>query len=375
MGISSGIVGGIGALAGLFGGGSNQPTPPPSFQMPNMGGAANNLFGGIQGLGGFANMGQNMIGPLQANYGNLANNPYGGGFQSGANFAGGLGQMQALGQYGIGNNITGIGGGMVGMGGQLAGMGQGVYNQAFSGMPAAGQVLNTAFDPQSQLYNYLQNQNLQQTQAINAGAGLATTPYGAGTEALSNQQFNMNWQNQQLGRQLSGLQGYGQALGNAANVAGVGGQMFGAGGQLMGQGTNVMGAGQQLAAGAPGQFYQASGLPYATYNQLGNDQYANINAFLSGGSGAGNLANIENQGWQNYLQLGNQANSVANQLYGLQLQSQNQQFNQNMLLGSALGNSLYRMGASPASASPLWNSSSGSFMPGSSFMSGNVIGV
>jgi hypothetical protein len=311
MGISSGIVGGIGALAGLFGGGNQMPQAPPSFQMPNMGGAANNLFSGVQGLQPFTNLGQSSLGYGQNIFNALQGNPYGGGFQGGANVAGGLGQMQALGQYGIG---------------------QGLINQGQGAFGAGQQVLNTAFDPQQQLYQYLQNQNLQQTQAIQSGAGLATTPYGAGVSALSNQQFNMNWQNEQLQRQLAGLQGYGGALGTGANL---------------------IGQGNALQAAAPGQYYQSSGLPYATYNQLGNDQYANLNQLLGVGASGGNLANLENTGWQNYLQLGNQANQVQNQLYGLQLQAQNQGFNQNMLLGSALGGSLYRLG-NPGN-SPLWS--------------------
>lgn len=327
MGISSGIVGGIGALAGLFGG-NNMPQAPQGFQMPNMGGAANNLFSGIQGLGGFTSLGQNALGYGQNIFNTLSANPYGGGYQAGGNVAGGLGQMQALNQYGLG-------GSMINTGGQLGNL--------------AGAVTNSAFDPQNQLYAYLQNQNTQQSQANAAAAGVATTPYGAGLTNQSNQLFNLNWQNQQLQREESGAQ---------------------TAGQLYQTGAGIQGQGNALQAAAPGQYYQSSSLPYATFNQLGNDQYANLNQLLNAGSAGGNLANLQNAGWQNYLSLGNQSNSVANQLYGLQLQAQNQGFNQNMLLGSMLGNSMYRIGSGTASNSPLW----GGF-PGSSFMSGNVIGV
>jgi hypothetical protein len=345
MGISSGIVGGIGALAGLFGGSNNMPTPPASFQMPNMGGAASNLFSGIQSLQPFVNMGQNSVGQGQNIFSMLQNNPYGNMFLGGANTAAGLGMGQALGQYGVGQNITGMGGQMAGIGGNLVGLGQ-------SAMAPANAVLNTAFDPQSQLYNYLQNQNLQQSQAIEAGAGLATTPYGAGVSALSNQQFNLNWQNQQLARQVQGLGAYTGTLGQA-------GSLINSGGGLIGAGANTMGAGQQLAAAAPGQYYTSAGLPYGTYNQLGNDQYSNLSQLLNMGASGSNLANLQNTGYSNYLQLGNNANSVANQLYGLQLQAQNQQFQQTMLLGSMLGGSMYRMGSGTSSNSPLWLGSGG----------------
>lgn len=303
MGIASGVAGLVGGLSGLFGGGGNpMPPAPPSFQMPNMGGAANNLYGGIQGLQPFSNLGQSSLGYGQNIFGAMQNNPYASSFQGGGNTAGALGQQQALNQYGLGSS-------MIGAGTNLGNL--------------AGSVVNSAFDPQSQLYGYLQNQNTQQSQANAAAAGLASTPYGIGLANQSNQLFNMNWQNQQLQREESGAQ---------------------TAGGLVTQGAQLQGQGNALQAAAPGQYYGASGLPYGTFNQIGNDQYANLNQYLGiGGSGL-NLANAQNQGWQNYLQLGNQSNQIANQLYGLQLGAQQQQFNQNQAFGSAIGSGLYNIG-------------------------------
>lgn len=337
MGIATGVAGLVGGLSGLFGG-SNMPTPPPSFIMPNMGGAADSVYSGIGGLSNWTNLATQAMNPLQQVFGGQFNNPYAGGFQGGANFAGGLGQTQALNQYGLGGALTGLG---FGAGGQIAGLGQQTAGLASPLIGGAANVLNTSMDPQSQLYAFLQNQNLQQTQAIEQGAGLGTTPYGAGVEAVANQQFNMNWQNQQLNRQLAGLQGAGGALGQAGSLYGAGGGLIGAGSQLTGQ---LAGQGNALQAGAPGQYYNASASPFNAYNQiLGGQNQAIGNLFgnIQGGLG---IAQSPIQDYLSYLQTGNQANATANQLYGLQLGAQNQQFQQNQALGAALGGGLYNIG-------------------------------
>jgi hypothetical protein len=64
-----------------------------------------------------------------------------------------------------------------------------------------GQALATGFDPQNQLYAQQYQQNQDQTNVANAQNGVANTPYGAGIAAQSNQNFDTNWQNQQLQRQ------------------------------------------------------------------------------------------------------------------------------------------------------------------------------
>lgn len=337
MGIASGVAGLVGGLSGLFGG-HNMPTPPQSFQMPNMGGAASSAYSGIGGLSNWTDLATQGMGPLQSVFQGQFNNPYAGGFQGGANFAGGLGQSQALNQYGLGGMLGGLG---FGAGGQIAGLGQQTAGLASPLIGGAQNVLNTSMDPQSQLYNFLQNQNQQQTQALEQGAGLGGTPYGVGVEATANQQFNMNWQNQQLNRQLAGLQGAGGALGQAGSLYGAGGGLIGAGAQLTGQ---LAGQGNALQAGAPGQYLGASGMPYGAYNQiLGGQNQAIGNLFgnIQGGLG---IAQSPIQDYLSYLQTGNQANATANQLYGLQLGAQNQQFAQNQALGSALGGGLYNVG-------------------------------
>ncbi len=85
------------------------------------------------------------------------------------------------------------------------------------------QFANQAFDPQQQLYNYMQGQNMNQTNAGLAQRGLSMSPVGAQIGNQSNQNFNMNWQNQQLAREQQGIQGLGataSTLGNLGNTYG-----------------------------------------------------------------------------------------------------------------------------------------------------------
>lgn len=136
--------------------------------------------------------------------------------------------------------------------GQMLGAaGQGAYGQgaqlsgaAGAGLPASMQVLNTAFDPQSQLYNRTLQQLQDQLGTYMARSGL--TGSGAGgkiaSDALSN--FNIDWQNQQLGRQTQGLNAFNQGVGGV-------GQNFGQANQLQ-----TGGAGQvATGAGLPAQVY------------------------------------------------------------------------------------------------------------------------
>lgn len=183
--------------------------------------------------------------------------------------------------------------------------------QALQG--AGGQVLNTAFDPQTALYNQLQQQTTDQANAANAAAGVSG-PYAAGTTDQALQNFNIAWQNQQLARQQQGIQAAGQAY-----------------------------------TGAQGLGTQAASLPYNTY--LGQQQ-TDIGALQSliGGTSAAfgpseSLANL----LQSYLGLGQSATGLAQQ-------GQGASFAQNQLLGQQFGQSLNQLG----------NLFSGSSFPGSS---------
>jgi hypothetical protein len=338
MGIMAGIGGLVGGLSGLFGGGSNQPTGPAPWLMPDMGGAANNAFSGISGLSGYGNAAQGTGGAAQNTFQNLYNNPYAGGYQGGANFAGGLGQNAALGAYGTGGALTGAG---------------------LSTIPMAGQLFQSGFDPQQALYGRTQQQVQDQTGATLAASGIGNTPYGAGIAAQTNANFNIDWQNNQLQRQLAGAQG--------------------AGG-LLTQGGNLANLGTGIQNTAPGQFLGASAMPYGAYGQIGGDQNQALGSYLGNIGGAQGISNVGIQDWLNYVQAGNQAGGVANQAYANELKANQQQFGQQMQFGQMLGGGLYGLGQTPFGKQygmGNWFGGGGggggnAFWPSSSFMSGGM---
>lgn len=353
MGLMAGVGGLVGGLSGLFGGGgANSVQLPPMFTMPNMGAAANNAFSGIGNISPFTNSGYNMINPSNTAFGTLFNNTGAGNLTSGANTAMGMGQNAAMGAYGTGGALTGMGFGLGntlgGIGASVYGTGAGALGQISPLMQNAGTVMNTAMDPQSQLYSMLQQQNTQQSQANAMAAGLGTSPYGVSLTDLSNQQFNVNWQNQQLGRQESGLQAYTGAANTAGGLYNTGGNLMLGGGQLMGQGGQIagnlanMGTGIQNAA--PGQYLTASSYPFGAQSTIGAGQQQGISGYFGNMGSAANLGNIPVSDYLSYLGTGNQANATANQTAALGLQQQQQNFNQQMLLGGMLGGSLYGMG-------------------------------
>jgi len=303
MGMSMGLIGAGGALAGLFGGGgANSVQLPPQFNMPNMGGAAQNAYGGIGNLDQYTQLGSSMMPYAQNTFQGLYNNPYAGGAQAGANTASGLGMNAALGAYGAGGNLMGAG---------------------MMALPAAGQIMQTGFDPQQALYNRTAQQTQDQSLAGLAATGMATSPYGAGVEGQTMANFNIDWQNQQLGRQ--------------ATAAGAAGGLLGAGGNAINMGAGIMNT-------APGQYAGAAAMPYATSMGIGGGQNQAIQSMLGLGQGAQGLANTQIQDYLAYLGVGNQAGGVANQQAALALQQQNQGFNQNMQLGNMLGRSIYGIG-------------------------------
>jgi hypothetical protein len=164
------------------------------------------------------------------------------GYLNAAYGGGALGQGGALNAYGAGANLYGLG----------------------------GPTIQTAFDPQQDLYNRTFNQMSQQAQAGLASSGLLNTPWGQGVLGQDISNFNIDWQNTQQGRQLAGLNALNQMYPTAAN----------------------------LQAGASPLYAQAGGLPWTTGQQIGG---AGLNT-LQGLAGFGAQgAQIPQQQFQNYL--------------------------------------------------------------------------
>jgi|HubBroStandDraft_1064217.scaffolds.fasta_scaffold00409_13 hypothetical protein len=237
-----------------------------------------NIFNSMAGPAG--NLPGQVLPGYQAYAGNIQNNPFAGQALQGAQLGAALGP-------------------------QAAGIEMGGAQNLFGG---AQNVLNTGFDPQQALYGQLQNQTTQQANAANAMSGV-TGPYAAGTIDQSLQNFNIGWQNQQLGRQESSLASAGTGFGQAG----------------------------ALGNAAIGTLAQSSQLPYSTY--LGQQQ-TDIGALgsLVGGTNAAfgadeSLANL----LQSYLGLGQSATGLAQQ-------GQAQQFGQNQILGQQFGQGLSALG-------------------------------
>lgn len=119
------------------------------------------------------------------------------------------GQLAPIAQQGlqggtnIYNTLTSQAGAPIAAGNQVYAQGQQQYGML---SPYVSQALQAGFDPQNALYNQQYNLQQQQQQASNAQSGVGQSPYAAGLTAQGDQNFNINWQNQQLARQAQAAQ-------------------------------------------------------------------------------------------------------------------------------------------------------------------------
>ena len=245
-------------------------TAPTPFQPPNQAGAASSLQGAATSLTSLGNTTTGAAVPgYQSIYQNTVSNPYYGQAQAGA------GQTaQTGGQFGQSevNNAYGL---------QALGNSLGQY---------APGIAATAFDPQNQLYNQQQQVNNQQQNAINAQNGVAGSPFGAGLAGESNQNFNINWQNNQQQRENAGV----AALGSLAQTQS---GLQTAAGDLGTSGLNTM--------------YASSQLPSQTYlGQQSADTNA-LNSLVSGDVQSGSPFSSAGALDTSYLGIGQQASQNA----------------------------------------------------------------
>lgn len=202
--------------------------------------------------------------------------------------------------------------------------------------------LNTAFDPQSALYNRTLQQLSDQQSAVNAMSGVAGTPYGAGVTGQTLSNFGIDWQNQLLNRQLAGLQGYGGATQGAGGAFGTG-------------------LGLQLGA---------SSAPYQTMLGAGQSDLGALANVINIGQQRYQLPQQVINDLQSYLQLGQSASSISGQLGQMG-------FNQGMQSAMGLG-SLGLLGTSALFGNPLANVGafpSGGLLGGSLFGGGAGAGA
>lgn len=170
---------------------------------------------------------------------------------------------------------------------------------------SGNQVLNTAFDPQNALYNQQQQLNTDQSRASEYARGIQSSPYGAALENQSNQNFNTNWQNQQLARQTQGLQAAQGAYGSA-----------------QGMGNSYTGAQAGLQAGQNEQ--------YANLTNAATNQYSNYLGAQTQNNAANaqtlagiqqNASNLGNYSAQQVTQGGQVQNNAYQNMYNQQNQA------------------------------------------------------
>lgn len=247
-------------------GGSSAPTP---YQPTNQAGADQSYQSFINDLGTL----QGNQSTVNTNLANQAtavqNNPYYSTAQAGANSV--AQQSQGVGQ----NQIS---------------TGQGLTNLGGMAQPLATQIAQSAFDPQQTLYNQGYQQNLDQQNAINSMNGVSGSPYAAGVTGQSAQNFNTNWQNQQLSREATGAGAISQ-LGSFASGVGT-------------SGSNLQNAGLTTQA-------QGSALPSNTYLTQENANIAALQALLQGYASQTGNATAGAAASQGYLATGQSATSGA----------------------------------------------------------------
>lgn len=316
----AGVAGLVSAGVGIYGALNGSDTAskvqlPPQFQLPHMTDASTGAYGGITGLAG-QDVPQQTVPLYQQTAMQQYNNPYAQMFLQGAQGGAQMGQQ-------AGTTGFGSGAGTIGTGQTFQGAGM-------SSIPYAQQIAQTAFDPQNALYAKTQQDLVDQTRAGQAARGVATTPYGAAGESDALRKFNIDWQNQQLGRQVAGGQAASGIVNQGANTSNIG--------------TGIVGQGIGQETQGASTFANASGLPYSAYSQIGQGQFGALNSLQAGTNQAQQIGLNPVQAYLQYLGIGNQSNAVANQGAQVGLNQANMAFNQNQTLGSNLGSSIAGVG-------------------------------
>lgn len=187
------------------------------------------------------------------------------------------------------------------------------------GMDSAQRILDTGFDPQGDLYNRQYQQQMDQQNALNAMYGMGGSAYGAGLAGDASRNFNIDWQNTQLQRQIAAMGAYGQQQGQVAqNLTGLLGSAAGNYANLSNAGVNQY---TGLTSNAANNYANLSTTGTNNFNNLNNSAVNNLNSLTTTGNGAmqAGLANASNifqqladQSNQSYTAAGQQGTDALN---------------------------------------------------------------
>jgi hypothetical protein len=192
--------------------------------------------------------------------------------------------------------------GSVMRGGQGYDAAMGMLPGATAGLGYGAQVMDTAFDPQKALYDRLYQQTTEHQNAINAQNGVAGSPFAAGLTGDAARGLDIDWQNQQLQRQIAGLGAWDQAASTAAGNAS----------SLIGAGSNAWNSGVNAGVGA------YTGLTSNAANNYANLQNSGIGAYDALMSGdVSRLATLQGSGTDAFNSLTNGAANNLTSIEGL----------------------------------------------------------
>lgn len=284
LGVVGPLVGIGSSLGGLFGGGGAQSVQlPQGYEFQNTGAADNAAFSGAQGLSQY-NIPPQILQLYQQLAQGGANNPYAQSYQQGANQIGAAG-MNA--------------------GQQTLGTSQGL-------LPDVSALVNMGFDPQGALYQRTLQQVQDASRANSSAAGVGSTPYGAGVNNMATNNFNIDWQNQQLGRALQGAQG----------------------------GANLLGASIGGINAGLGQMQGGAALPYNTAQGINTNSLQALSGVPGFNQGAAGIPQQQVQDFLSYLAASTGQQGANNQTARLGLDQNAMQFGQSQILGGNLGSGL-----------------------------------
>jgi hypothetical protein len=168
---------------------------------------------------------------------------------------------------------------------------------------AGNQIWQTAQDPQQALEAQLQQQVTDASRAGTSARGIGMSGEAAGIENQDVNNFLLQWQQAQLGRQLQGIQGMSTAMGQSANQANQVGRDLSGAGTMYTTGANfpfaaanaytgaMSGPGSQFSQQLSPQLLAYLGLGNNASNQAFNQNQVGLNNLTTGLSQLGNIFN------------------------------------------------------------------------------------